>query len=59
MIIEYKADCWDYLHKYTGRHMYFDKTKVKYTHNLNLLHVNFRHQWKGNLNAVWMIQYIS
>jgi len=37
---------------YTGRHMYFDKIKVKYTHNLNLLLVNYRHQWKGNFNAV-------
>jgi len=27
--------------KYTGRHKYFDKTKDKYTHNLNLLLVNF------------------
>jgi len=26
---------------YTGRHKYFDKTKVKYTHSLNLLLVNF------------------
>jgi len=22
---------------YTGRHKYFDETKVKYTHNVNLL----------------------
>jgi len=25
---------------YTGRHKYFDKTKVKYTYNLNLLFNN-------------------
>jgi len=31
---------------------YFDKTKVKYSHNLNLLPVNFWHQLNGNLNAV-------
>jgi len=27
--------------KYTDLHKYFDKTKVKYTDNLNLLLVNF------------------
>jgi len=25
----------------TSRHKYLDETKVKYTHNLNLLHVHF------------------
>jgi len=29
------------LYIYTGRQKYFDKTKVQYTHNLNLLLVNF------------------